>query len=164
MKIQQSFDSTDFGKLYVVPTPIGNLADITYRAVEVLQQVAIIAAEDTRHSQKLLNHYQIDTPLISYHEHNERDRSRQLIDRMKQGDCIALVSDAGMPGISDPGHLLIKQAIVANISVVVLPGANAALTALVGSGLATDQFLFYGFLPRKQKAKRDTLATLKETV
>lgn len=162
MNIQKSFERTTAGKLYVVPTPIGHLADMTYRAVEVLQLVAIIAAEDTRHSQKLLNHYKINTPLISYHEHNERERSEQLLERMEQGNSIALVSDAGMPGISDPGHVLIKQAIALNVSVVVLPGANAALTALIGSGLATDQFLFYGFLPRKQRSKHDTLATLKE--
>jgi len=161
VNIQYSFDDSEQGKLYVVPTPIGNLADMTYRSVQVLQEATIIAAEDTRHTKKLLNYYDIKTPLISYHEHNEKHRSEELINRLLQGEMIALVSDAGMPGISDPGHVLIQRAIDAKINVIVLPGANAALTALIGSGLATDQFLFYGFLPRKQKARRDILSTLK---
>lgn len=161
MNVQNSYAHSNAGKLYIVPTPIGNLADMTYRAVETLQRVTIIAAEDTRHTKKLLNYYNLDTPLISYHEHNEKQRSEELVNRLLQGDNIALVSDAGMPGISDPGHVLIKHAINEAIDIIVLPGANAALTALVGSGLATDQFLFYGFLPRKAKAKRDVLTSLK---
>lgn len=161
MNIQTSFMTSKYGKLYVVPTPIGNLRDITYRAIDTLQKASLIAAEDTRHTKKLLNHYEITTPLISYHEHNEKKRAKELTERLLQGKDIALVSDAGMPGISDPGHILIKQAIDQRIDVVVLPGANAALTALIGSGLLTEQFLFYGFLPRKQKDKRDTLKQLK---
>jgi len=161
MNIQASFATSEYGKLYIVPTPIGHLADMTYRAVQTLQDVQLIAAEDTRHTKKLLNHYEISTPLISYHEHNEQERSDQLIDQLVNGEHIALVSDAGMPGISDPGHILIQRAIAAEIAIIVLPGANAALTALIGSGLSTDKFLFYGFLPRKQKAKRDILAALK---
>lgn len=161
MNIQNSFTESKEGKLYVVPTPIGNLADMTYRAVQTLQDATLIAAEDTRHTKKLLNYYEINTPLISYHEHNEKQRSEVLISRLLKGESIALVSDAGMPGISDPGQIFIQKAITAAIDIIVLPGANAALTALIGSGLPTDKFLFYGFLPRKQKAKRDTLATLK---
>src|SRR5690625_1155376 len=106
MNVQNSYAHSNAGKLYIVPTPIGNLADMTYRAVETLQRVTIIAAEDTRHTKKLLNYYNLDTPLISYHEHNEKQRSEELVNRLLQGDNIALVSDAGMPGISDPGHVL----------------------------------------------------------
>lgn len=161
MNIQESLATSEYGKLYIVPTPIGHLADMTYRAVQTLHDVQLIAAEDTRHTKNLLNHYDINTSLISYHEHNERERSDQLINRLVGGEHIALVSDAGMPGISDPGHVLIQRAIAREIAIIVLPGANAALTALIGSGLPTDNFLFYGFLPRKKKAKRDTLAALK---
>ena len=161
MKIQQSYKESNFGKLYVVPTPIGNLEDITFRAIETLKSVALIAAEDTRHTQKLLNHFDIQKELISYHEHSKQSRLKQIIQKLEQGDDIALVSDAGMPAISDPGYELVKAAIKKDISVVVLPGANAALCALVGSGLSTKEYLFYGFLPRKKKDKLAELNRLK---
>ncbi|HEX6593278.1 MAG TPA: 16S rRNA (cytidine(1402)-2'-O)-methyltransferase [Bacillota bacterium] len=160
MNIQKSFQEEEQGKLYVVPTPIGNLEDITYRALNVLQTVTIIAAEDTRHTKKLLNHFKIQTPMISYHEHNKRQRTEELIHRLQRGESIALVSDAGMPAISDPGYELVQAAIAKEVSVIVLPGANAALCALVGSGLATDKFLFYGFLPRKKSDKEAELKRL----
>lgn len=145
------------GVLYVVPTPIGNLEDMTFRAVRVLQEVTIIAAEDTRHTQKLLNHFDIKKQLISYHEHSRKERTIALVNQLRDGDTIALVSDAGMPAISDPGHELVKAAIAADVEVTVLPGANAALCALVGSGLPTDEFIFYGFLPRKKQEIRKEL-------
>lgn len=148
------------GVLYVVPTPIGNLDDITIRAVNTLQDVDGIAAEDTRHTQKLLNHLQIKQKLISYHEHNKRERTKQIIQMLVDGQNIALVSDAGMPAISDPGYELVVAAIDANVEVTVLPGANAAICALVGSGLPTDEFLFYGFLPRKKQAMLQVLERL----
>lgn len=161
MKIQKSFDNGIEGTLYIVPTPIGNLEDITYRALNILRQSTIIAAEDTRNTMKLLNHFEIQKKLISYHEHNRSSREKQLLDRLKNGEMIALVSDAGMPAISDPGHELVQTAIQLDISVVVLPGANAALCALVGSGLPTNEFLFHGFLPKKKKDKVDELKRLK---
>ncbi|SDC56023.1 16S rRNA (cytidine1402-2'-O)-methyltransferase [Pelagirhabdus alkalitolerans] len=150
------------GTLYVVPTPIGNLDDLTIRALNTLKEVDVIAAEDTRNTQKLLNHFNITTRIISYHEHSDKKRTDYLIEQLSEGKSIALVSDAGMPGISDPGEVLIKEAIAANYHVVVLPGANAALTALVGSGLNTDQFYFYGFLPRKNKEKKAAIELLKK--
>lgn len=158
MKIQRSFKD-EGAKLYVVPTPIGNLEDITLRALTVLREVDYIAAEDTRHTKSLLNHFEITKPLVSYHEHNERERAKKIIRDIEAGKAVALVSDAGMPAISDPGVPLVQNAIEAGIDLVVLPGANAALTALVGSGLRTNKFLFYGFLPRKNKEK---LAALEE--
>lgn len=161
MKIQKSYEKDGKGILYVVPTPIGNLDDITYRALNVLKEATIIAAEDTRNTMKLLNHFSIATPLISYHEHNKRGRGEQLIERLKKGDSIALVSDAGMPAISDPGYEVVRDAIAQDIKVVVLPGANAALCALVGSGLPSEHFYFYGFLPRKPKEKKKELEKLK---
>lgn len=161
MKIQKSFDDDDKGKLYVVPTPIGNLEDITYRALNVLKSVHVIAAEDTRNTRKLLNHFEFNTPLISYHEHNKTIREDELIQKVEQGESIALVSDAGMPAISDPGYELVQAMIEADVSVVVLPGANAALSALVGSGLPSTEFMFYGFLPRKKKEKRAELERLR---
>src|SRR5690606_21901273 len=153
MMIQKSFENRSEGSLYVVPTPIGNLEDITYRALSILKSVSVIAAEDTRNTIKLLNHFEISTPLISYHEHNKLGREDQLLERLANGESIALVSDAGMPAISDPGYEIVKAATEQNLSVIVLPGANAALCALVGSGLPNKEFLFYGFLPRKQKEK-----------
>lgn len=161
MNIQKSFDDEAAGILYLVPTPIGNLEDITYRALRILKEVAVIAAEDTRNTKKLLNHFEIPTPLVSYHEHNKDSREQQLIDRLVKGEKIALVSDAGMPAISDPGYELVQAAIQADQSVVVLPGANAALCALVGSGLSAQEFLFYGFLPRKKKDKENEIIRLK---
>lgn len=157
MQIQQSYAKNDCGVLYIVPTPIGNLEDITFRALKTLEKVDVIAAEDTRHTQKLLTHFHIKNQLISYHEHNREERIPEFMGRLEQGENMALVSDAGMPAISDPGHELVKAAIARDISVVVLPGANAALSALVGSGLPTGQFLFYGFLPRKKREKEATL-------
>src|SRR5699024_5424405 len=160
MQIQNSYAEEQTGKLYVVPTPIGNLDDITFRAVEMLKQVDCIAAEDTRHTKKLLRHLQINTDVISYHEHNERKRTEQLLEMLTNNRSLALVSDAGMPAISDPGYILIERASANNISVIVLPGANAAPSALVGSGLSTEEFLFYGFLPRKKKEKERELSRL----
>lgn len=148
--------------LYVCPTPIGNLEDITLRVLRILKEVDCIAAEDTRHTRRLLNHFQIKNRLTSLHEHNERDKLEEIISFLKEGSTAALVSDAGMPGISDPGALLIRAAIEEGIPVTVLPGANAAITAYVQSGLAQDHFLFYGFLPRKGKARIDALKSLKD--
>ena len=160
MMIQKSFENRDEGSLYVVPTPIGNLEDITYRALSILKSVSVIAAEDTRNTIKLLNHFDISTPLISYHEHNKLGREDQLLDKLANGESIALVSDAGMPAISDPGYEIVKAATEKNFPVIVLPGANAALCALVGSALPNKEFLFYGFLPRKQKEKEEELERL----
>ena len=148
--------------LYLVATPIGNLGDITLRALEVLKQANRIACEDTRQTQKLLNHYSITTPTISYHEHNERDRAAKLIEELKLGARIAVVSDAGMPGISDPGSILVREAIAAGVPVTPIPGANAALSALIASGLPTDHFHFLGFLPEKAGARRTRLEALAE--
>lgn len=160
MQIQKSFDE-DKATLYIVPTPIGNLEDITYRALNILKTVAVIAAEDTRNTRHLLNHFEIKTSLISYHEHNKEAREEQLLHYLERGDSLAVVSDAGMPAISDPGYELVQAAINADYPVVVLPGANAALCALVGSGLSAREFMFYGFLPRKKKDKLVELARLK---
>ena len=133
------------GKLYICPTPIGNLEDMTYRTIRILNEVDLIAAEDTRHSIKLLNHFEISKPLTSYHEHNKDSKGGYLINKLLEGENIALISDAGMPGISDPGEDIIKQAIENNIEIEVLPGATASITALVGSGLETAKFAFEGF-------------------
>ena len=146
------------GILYLCATPIGNLEDMTYRAVRVLGEVALIAAEDTRHSRKLLTHFNIHTPLISYHEHNKAEQGPRLLARLLAGEDIAVVSDAGMPGISDPGADLAAEAAAQGIVVTALPGANAALTALVCSGLDTTSFLFAGFLPKTTKKRREALA------
>jgi 16S rRNA (cytidine1402-2'-O)-methyltransferase len=146
--------------LYLVATPIGNLGDITLRALDTLKRVDRIACEDTRQTQKLLNHFQIATPTVSCHQHNERHRAVELIDALKAGDRIALVSDAGMPGISDPGSWLAAEAIAAGVPVIPIPGANAALSALVASGLPTAEFHFIGFLPEKAGARRSRLEAL----
>ncbi len=147
--------------LYLVATPIGNLDDITLRALDVLKRAGRIACEDTRQTQKLLNHFSITTPTISCHEHNERDRASELISQIQNsGAAVAVVSDAGMPGISDPGTLLVKEAIAAGVPVIPIPGANAALSALVASGLPTSEFLFVGFLPEKAGARRTRLEDL----
>ena len=150
--------------LYLVATPIGNLGDITFRAIEVLKGVDRIACEDTRQTQKLLNHFQIETPTISCHEHNERQRANELVEQLKVGARIAFVSDAGMPSISDPGAWLASQAIAAGVAVFPIPGANAALTALVGSGLPAGEFHFIGFLPEKAGARRTKLQALADEV
>ena len=146
--------------LYLVATPIGNLGDITLRALDILRRVDRIACEDTRQTQKLLNHYQIATPTVSCHQHNERQRTTELLDALKAGGRIALVSDAGMPGISDPGAWLGAEASAAGVPVIPIPGANAALSALVASGLPTGEFLFLGFLPEKAGARRSRLEDL----
>jgi len=146
--------------LYLVATPIGNLNDITLRALDVLRGVDRIACEDTRQTQKLLNHFQIDVPTISCHEHNEDARARELVESLKNGARIAVVSDAGMPGISDPGSRLVEAAIVAGVAVIPIPGANAALSALVASGLPAAEFAFLGFLPEKSGARRTRLEKL----
>ena len=146
--------------LYLVATPIGNLGDITLRALEVLRGADRIACEDTRVTQKLLNHFQIETPTVSCHEHNERQRARELLAALEAGGRIALVSDAGMPGISDPGAWLVSGAIAAGVPVIPIPGANAALSALIASGLPTGAFTFLGFLPEKAGARRTQLEAL----
>ncbi len=145
------------GTLYLCATPIGNLEDITLRAIRILKECDIIAAEDTRHTRKLLAHFDIHTPLTSYHAHNEESKGEQLLAKLKQGQNIAVVSDAGMPGISDPGYELVKSALENGISVVPVPGANAAVTALVASGLPTARFVFEGFLPANKKGRRRQL-------
>ncbi|RCJ22156.1 rRNA (cytidine-2'-O-)-methyltransferase [Nostoc sp. ATCC 43529] len=146
--------------LYVVGTPIGNLEDMTFRAVRILQTVDIIAAEDTRHTGKLLQHFEIKTPQVSYHEHNRTSRIPELLQYLANDKAIALVSDAGMPGISDPGYELIEACIEAGISVVPIPGASAAITALSAAGLPTDRFVFEGFLPAKSQQRREHLEFL----
>ncbi len=150
------------GKLYICPTPIGNLEDITYRTLRVLNEVDLIAAEDTRHSIKLLNHFEISKPLTSYFEHNKDSKGIYLINKLLEGENIALISDAGMPGISDPGEDLIKLAIENNIDIEVLPGATAFVVALVGSGMNTHKFAFEGFLDRDKKLRRSRLEEVKE--
>jgi 16S rRNA (cytidine1402-2'-O)-methyltransferase len=149
------------GTLYLIATPIGNLEDITHRAVRLLGEVDVIACEDTRHTKKLLNHYGISTRTISYHEHNERERSTELIERLKSGADVAVVSDAGTPGISDPGFRLARIAIDCDVQVVPVPGASALISALVASGLPTDEFFFGGFLPARSGARRARLAELR---
>ncbi|PYZ95449.1 16S rRNA (cytidine(1402)-2'-O)-methyltransferase [Alteribacter lacisalsi] len=159
MYVQKSFkdDGESSGILYLVPTPIGNLEDMTYRAVKVLKEADVIAAEDTRNTMKLCHVFDIATPLVSYHEHSRQNREDQLIERLLNGETVALVSDAGMPAISDPGQDLVKRCVEEKLKVVPLPGANAALTALIASGLPTDMFAFVGFLNRKKKIKHEQL-------
>lgn len=152
---------TSNGTLYLVPTPIGNLGDMTPRAIEVLGEVDLIAAEDTRNTQKLLNHFNISTKQISFHEHNTKERIPKLVEKLKTGINIAQVSDAGMPSISDPGHELVETCIKEDIPVVPLPGANAGITALIASGLIPQPFYFYGFLPRKNSEQKQELTNLK---
>ena len=149
------------GILYICPTPIGNLEDITLRTLKVLKEVDLIAAEDTRHSVKLLNHYEIKKPLISYHEHNKASKGEVLIEKLLSGENIALITDAGMPGISDPGEGIVNLAIENNIEIIALPGATASITALVLSGLNTDKFVFEGFLPPKKNDRIKELERLK---
>ena len=149
------------GKLYLCGTPIGNLEDITLRVIKVLKEADLIAAEDTRQTLKLLNHMGIKKPMISYHEHNRFERGKQLIDKLKQGLDIALVTDAGMPGISDPGEDIVKSCIDEGIEVIPVPGATASITALVVSGFSTDKFVFEGFLPRENRERKIRINSLK---
>ena len=149
------------GKLYLVATPIGNLEDITLRALRILKEVDIIAAEDTRNTLKLLNHFEIKKPLISNHRHNEDDREDVLINKLKEEKNIAVVSDAGTPGISDPGEVIVKKAIEENIQVIPIPGACAAINALIASGLDTKEFTFFGFLPLNKKLRKEKLEEIK---
>ncbi len=150
----------DTGILYLVGTPIGNLKDITLRALEILSEVDMIAAEDTRHSKRLLEHYEIKKPLISYHQHNAKGRAELLVQKMLSGENIAVISDAGMPGISDPGYWVVKEAIENKVTVCPIPGPSAAISALVVSGLSTDRFIFEGFLPRKKEELKRRLESL----
>ena len=151
------------GTLYLVGTPIGNLEDITLRALRVLKEADLVACEDTRHTMLLLDHYGIDKPTVSYHEHNELTRAAELIVRLEQGEKIAMVSDAGMPGVSDPGYRLVALAVRHHVKVVPVPGASAFLSALVASGLPSDSFRFSGFLPAKQGARRTLLESIRDS-
>src|SRR5512135_427565 len=145
------------GILYIVATPIGNLEDITLRALRILKEADLVACEDTRHTQKLLNHCGIEKKLVSYHEHNELTRAAELVKQLEEGAKIAVVSDAGMPGISDPGYRLVSLAVRHHIPVVPIPGPSAFVAALAASGLPTDEFLFVGFLPSRAGARRKKL-------
>ena len=151
------------GKLYIVATPIGNLEDITLRALRILKEVDLIAAEDTRQTLKLLNHFEIAKPLISYHRHNEEIKSQILIEKLKNGENIALVSDAGTPGICDPGEEVIKKAIEEGIDVIPIPGACAMINALIASGISTSEFNFLGFLPLNKKLRKEKLEEIKKS-
>ncbi len=150
------------GKLYIIGTPIGNLEDISLRALNTLKSVDLIAAEDTRHTLKLLNHYEISKPLISYHRHNEETKKDVLIEKLKNGENIALVSDAGTPGICDPGEEVIKLAIKENIEIIPIPGACAFLNALICSGIDTKEFVFLGFLPLNKKLRKNKLKEIEK--
>lgn len=164
MNIQKSFSegaNGSTGSLYLVATPIGNLEDITFRAIRTLKEVQLIAAEDTRQTRKLLTHFEINTRIVSYHEHNKRASGPELIRLLLDGQSIALVSDAGLPAISDPGADLVKEAVENNIAIIPVPGANAALSALIMSGLPTERFLFAGFPPRERKSLTKWLQAFK---
>jgi 16S rRNA (cytidine1402-2'-O)-methyltransferase len=159
---QKSFRNEAQGELILIPTPIGNLEDMTFRAIRYLKEVDLIAAEDTRQTRKLCTHFDIQSPLVSYHEHNKMVSGEKLISQMKEGLRVGLVTDAGTPGISDPGQDLVRRCIEEEIPVIPLPGACAATTALIASGLPTDHFLFYGFLPRQKKERQTILHSLKD--
>lgn len=161
MNVQRSFAEEETGVLYLVATPIGNLDDMTVRCLETLRSVDVIACEDTRQTRKLLNHFQIDKRTVSYHEHNKEASGIGLLQWLAEGKRIALVSDAGLPAISDPGADLVRDATEAGYSVIPVPGANAALTALIASGLPTDRFVFCGFMGRENKERREELERLK---
>lgn len=164
MQIQTSFieqpgaDPAEKGKLYLVPTPIGNLDDMTFRAVNTLKEVALILAEDTRHTIKLLNHFTIETKMRSFHEHSRAQEVEEWVQMLEEGHDLALVSDAGMPLINDPGHPLVQACLEKAIDIVALPGANAALTALIASGLSSEHFTYYGFFPRSSKDQKAALS------
>ncbi len=162
MNSQKSFEKAATGRLYLVPTPIGNLDDMTFRAIQILGEVDLIACEDTRRSIKLLNHFELETPLISYHEHNKESRIPELTDRLLQGDDMALISDAGSPIISDPGYEWVQACLQHAIPVIPLAGANAAITALIASGLSPQPFSFYGFLPQQKNDRCQALESLKD--
>lgn len=147
----------EYGKLYIVATPIGNLEDITLRAINTLKSVDLIIAEDTRHSLKLLNHLEISKPMISYHRHNEEVKYEKILEKIKEGQDVALISDAGTPIISDPGEIIVKEAIKENIEVIPVPGACAAITALMAGGVDTKKFIFYGFLSLNKKLRKKEL-------
>ncbi len=147
------------GTLFIVATPIGNLDDITFRAIKTLKSVDLVLAEDTRHSQKILNHFNIKTPISAFHDYNEREKCNTVIDKLKQGDSIALISDAGTPLISDPGYILVSAAKKNSVNVVPIPGPSALIAALSASGIPSDRFSFFGFLPSKQNARIKTLKT-----
>jgi 16S rRNA (cytidine1402-2'-O)-methyltransferase len=155
--------SATAGTLFLVSTPIGNMGDMSHRAVEVLSSAALVIAEDTRHSRRLLEHYRVSTPLSSYHEHNEARETPRLIARLRGGDSIALISDAGTPLISDPGSRLVAAALEAEIVVVPIPGASSVMAALVASGLPLERFTFFGFLPRKGRERTDILTEIVES-
>jgi 16S rRNA (cytidine1402-2'-O)-methyltransferase len=159
---QKSYENEESkGILYLVPTPIGNLEDMSFRAIRILKEADLIAAEDTRNTKKLMNYFEIDNPIVSYHEHNKETSGEKLLQKLRDGLKIALVSDAGTPAISDPGYELVVQAVNEKLAVVPLPGANAALTSLIASGLVCQPFYFYGFLHRNKKDKREELESLK---
>ncbi|ESU34639.1 hypothetical protein G3A_00260 [Bacillus sp. 17376] len=161
MQQQKSFEREhEKGILYLVPTPIGNLEDMTFRAIRIMKEADVIAAEDTRNTKKLCNYFEIETPVTSYHEHNKKSSGYKLIEKIKEGAKVALVSDAGMPTISDPGAELVAEAIGEGLTVVPLPGANAALTALIASGILPQPFYYYGFLQRGKKDKKKELELL----
>lgn len=163
MQQQKSYEKEGLEPaLYLVPTPIGNLEDMSFRALRILKEADVIAAEDTRNTKKLCNYFEITTPIISYHEHNKENSGKHMLDRLRSGQVIALVSDAGLPIISDPGYELVKDAIAEQFKVIPLPGANAALTALIASGLVPQPFYFYGFLQRGAKQKKEELERLKK--
>ncbi|WP_059174179.1 16S rRNA (cytidine(1402)-2'-O)-methyltransferase [Bacillus sp. FJAT-27445] len=163
MQQQKSFENeAEKGILYLVPTPIGNLEDMSFRAIRILKEANVIAAEDTRNTKKLCNYFEIATPVVSYHEHNKEASGDKLLEKLREGAKIALVSDAGMPAISDPGYDIIIMAIKEDIAVVPLPGANAALPSLIASGLPPQPFYFYGFLNRQRKEKKQELELLKK--
>ncbi len=161
MKQQKSFVNEHDGVLYLVPTPIGNLEDMSFRAIRILKESSIIAAEDTRNTKKLCNYFEIETPITSYHEHNKEASGKKIISRLEAGEQVALVSDAGMPSISDPGYEIVKEALAYGYPVIPLPGPNAALTALIASGVAPQPFYFYGFLSRGKKERRQEIEKLK---
>ncbi|HWI47350.1 MAG TPA: 16S rRNA (cytidine(1402)-2'-O)-methyltransferase [Rummeliibacillus sp.] len=162
MKSQKSSMHEDGGCLYLVATPIGNLEDMTMRAIRILKEADIIAAEDTRNTKKLCNYFEIETPLISYHDHNQEQGGEKLLQFLREGKTVALVSDAGLPCISDPGADIAAKAIEEDFAVVPVPGANAAITALIASGLVPQPFFFYGFLSRYKKDRRESLESLKK--
>ena len=161
IKVQKSFQVQQYGRLYLVATPIGHLDDMTYRAINTLKEVDLIAAEDTRNTRKLLTHFEIKTKCVSYHEHNKEASGPELIRILLEGKSVAVVSDAGLPAISDPGQELVALAIEEGISVIPIPGANAALSALIVSGLSTNSFTFIGFLSREKKQAVEQLTTYK---